>query len=189
MKIINRKLLTWVGAELKSFGVLPRTTHSQTVGRNMKKILLPILILLMSCSDKNSEQKKLTIELEKNWTNFKTKDSIPELFNLTLKKVLKNDFEIANPKDEFNKTDVIFNDSIPTRQLRILSRKNDNWRIAYVQGGFGKHYVYAECKIKDDSIFDFRISQTTLQLENNDSIDKYLANKKLEPKKIIVKMK
>lgn len=53
---------------------------------NMKKFLIPILILLISCSDKKSESKKYATELDKNWTNFKTKDSIPELLTFTLKK-------------------------------------------------------------------------------------------------------
>ena len=153
----------------------------------MKKVLFPILILLISCSDKKSEPKINVTKLEKNWTDFNTKDSIPELLNLTLKKVLKNDFVIANPNEEFNKTDVIINDSIPTRQLRLLSRKNNLWRIAYIQGGFGKYYVYAECKIFKDSITDFKISRTNLKLENNDSIDKYIAEKKIELKKINIR--
>ena len=127
-------------------------------------------------------------KLETNWTDFDTKDSIPELLTLTLKKVLKNNFVIANPNEEFNRTDVIINDSIPTRQLRLLSRKNDIWRISYVQGGFGKHYVYAECKILSDSITDFKISQTNLKLINNDSIDKYIAEKKMELKDVKIKM-
>ena len=155
----------------------------------MKKILFPILILLISCSDKKTEHKKTATEFEENWTDFNTKDSIPELLTLTLKKVLKNDFEIANPNENFNATDVIINDSIPNRQLRLLSRKNKTWRIAYVQGGFGKHYVYVECEIIKDSISDFKISQSILKLENNDSIDKYLAIKKLEPKKVKIIMK
>ena len=45
----------------------------------MKKILIPILILLISCSDKKSEPKNTVTELDKNWTDFCTKDSIPEL--------------------------------------------------------------------------------------------------------------
>lgn len=146
----------------------------------MKKVLFSILILLISCSDKKAEPQKTVTELEKNWAEFKTKDSIPKLLTLTLKKVLKNDFEIANPNEEFNRTDVIINDSIPTRQLRMLSRKSNTWRIAYIQGGFAKHYG----NIINDSISDFRISQTNLKLENNDSIDKYLADKKLIPKKV-----
>jgi len=154
----------------------------------MKKILFPILILLISCSDKKSEPQKTVTDLEKTWTDFNTKDSIPELLTLTFKKVLKNNFEIANPNEEFNRTDVIINDSIPTRQLRLLSRKNNLWRIAYVQGGFGKHYVYAECKILTDSITDFKISQTILKLENNDSIDKYIADKKMKLKGVKIKM-
>ncbi|WP_170863206.1 hypothetical protein, partial [Pseudozobellia thermophila] len=129
------------------------------------------------------------VEILKNWTEFNTTDSIPELLTLTLKKVLKNDFKIANPNQKFNQTDVIIYDSAPTRQLRLLSRKNSLWRIAYVQGGFGKHYVYAECKIKNDSISDFKITQTNLKLETNDSIDKYLSEKKLEPNKVKIIMK
>ena len=155
----------------------------------MKKVLFSILILIISCSDKKSESQKTLADLEKNWTDFKTKDSIPELLTLTLKKILKNNFEIANPNENFNATDVMIDDSIPTRQLRLLSRKNNSWRIAYIQGGFGKHYVYADCQIINDSISDFRISQTSLKLENNDSTDKYLADKKLEPKEVKIIMK
>lgn len=154
----------------------------------MIKILFPILILLISCTDKKSDQQKSTTELAESWTEFNTKDSIPELLTLTLKKVLQNDFEIANPNENFNKTDFIINDSIPNRQLRLLSRKNNFWRITYIQGGFGKHYVYAECKIKNDSISNFKITQSNLRLENNDSIDKFLLEKKLEPKNVKIIM-
>ena len=150
----------------------------------MKKILLSILVLSISCEDKRTERKNSTRELAENWTEFNTKDSIPELLTLTLRKMLNDDFEIANPNENFNKTDVIINDSIPTRQLRLLSSKNNFWRITYIQGGFGKYYVYAECKIKNDSISDFKFSQSNLKLESNDSIDKYLSEKKLEPRKV-----
>ena len=154
----------------------------------MKRMLFPILILLIGCSDKKSEPQKTVTNLETNWTDFNTQDSIPELLSLTLKKVLKSSFEIANPNENFNATDVIINDSIPTRQLRLLSRKNNFWRIAYVQGGFGEYYFYAECKILMDSITDFKISQTNLKLENNDSIDKYIAEKRMELKDVKIKM-
>ena len=151
-------------------------------------MLFPILILLIGCSDKKSEPQKTVTNLETNWTDFNTQDSIPELLSLTLKKVLNSSFEIANPNENFNATDVIINDSIPTRQLRLLSRKNNFWRIVYVQGGFGEYYVYAECKILMDSITDFKISQTNLKLENNDSIDKYIAEKRMELKDVKIKM-
>ncbi|WP_299781533.1 hypothetical protein [uncultured Formosa sp.] len=155
----------------------------------MKKILFLILIILMNCSSKKSESTNLDVELKKNWTEFNTKDSIPELLNLALKKILKNNFEIANPNEKFNQTDVLVYDSSPIRQLKFLSKKNNTWRIVYIQGGIGKHYVYAECKIINDSISDFKISQTTLNLVNNDSIDKYLAKKKLKPNSVKIIMK
>ncbi|MDW5288505.1 hypothetical protein [Formosa sp. PL04] len=155
----------------------------------MKKLLFAILMITFSCSDKKSETKKKEIEIVENWTEFKTTDSIPELLNLTLKKVLKNDFKIANPNEQYNETDVLIYDSAPRRQLRLLSRKNNIWRISYVQGGFGKHYVFAECKLKNDSISEFKITQTNLKLESNDSIDKYLAEKKLKPNEVEIIMK
>lgn len=153
----------------------------------MKYSSLIILILLISCSGKNPNPKTSVTKFNKGWTDFHTKDSIPELLTLTLKKVLESDFKIANPTDRFNATDVI-NDSIPTRQLRLLSRKGDTWRIAYIQGGIGKHYVYAECKISNGTISNFKISQSLLKLESNDSIDKYLADKKLLLQKVKIGM-
>lgn len=156
--------------------------------RTMKKIIFPLLILLFGCSDKNSESKKHAAEVEKNWIEFDTKDAIPELLILTLKQLRDNDFQIANPNENFNKTDVIIDDLLPSRQLRLLAKKNDFWRISYIQGGIGKHYVYAECKITNDSISDFKITETLLKVENNDSIDKYLANNKLVPIEVKIRM-
>ena len=155
----------------------------------MEKLLFAILIITFSCSDKKSETKKTTVEIVENWKEFMETDSISELLNLTLKKVLKNDFKIANPDEQYNETDVLICDSVPRRQLRLLARRNDIWRISYIQGGFGKHYVYAECKIKNDSISEFKITQTNLKLESNDSIDNYLAEKKLKPNEVKIIMK
>ena len=145
------------------------------------------MILLISCSDKRTEQKKPMNEFSENWTEFRTKDSIPKLLNVFLKKINNENFEIANPNERFNSTDII--DSFPRRQLSLLSKKGNSWRLTFIKGGFGKHYVYTECTIKNDSITDFRIAKSLLNLKNNDSIDKYLLNKKLKPTKIKLTMK
>lgn len=141
----------------------------------------------MSCSQKGKNSKNLNPENSENWTEYRTKDSIPELLKLVLQKINKDNFKIADFNREFEMTDVIMSDTLPTRQLRLLARKNNDWRLSYIQGGFGKHYVYAECKIENDSIFNFKIVESNLQLENNDSIDKLLKEKKITLKEIKIR--
>ena len=150
----------------------------------MNKLLcFIILVVLLSCSEKKSEQKdeQLTVtKSDKNWTDFNTKDSIPSLLNKTLNGINKGDFELANPNERFNSTDVIL-DSLPKQKMSLLSKKGNKWRLTYIQGGFGKYYVYVQCKIKNDSIYDLEIAESILKLDNNDSIDKYLKDKELKP--------
>lgn len=147
-----------------------------------KNILLLIIILSINCT-----QKKQKTKIDKNWTEFKTKDSIPLLLRQVIKKINHGDSLIANTRESFNATDVRF-DSLPNRQLSLLANKNNKWRLTYIQGGIGKHYVFTQCKIEKDSIFDFRITTSNLKLENNDSIEKYLSNQRLKPKKLKIIM-
>lgn len=153
----------------------------------MKKEILILLIIFMSCSQNGKNSKNPSTEISQNWTEYKTKDSIPELLKLTLQKINKDNFKIADFNREFEMTDVIMNDTLPTRQLRLLAKKNNDWRLSYIQGGYGKHYVYAECKIENDLIFNFKIVESNLKLENNDLIDKLLNEKKITLKEIKIR--
>ena len=144
----------------------------------MKKGILILLIVFMSCSQNQKNSKNKSTQISNNWTEYKTKDSIPELLNLVLIQLNKGEFSIANSNENYNVTDVV-EDSLPMRQLRLLSKRNDEWRIGYVQGGFGKHYYFAECMIQNDSIFDFKVSHSNEKLENNDTIDKFIKEKKI----------
>ncbi len=163
----------------------------------MKKLLsLLIVILLISCSDKKvdkhtdlSTSHKNTInQSEENWTDFDTKDSIPKVLSEALLNITNGHFELADPNERYNATDVII-DSLPRQKLSLLSRKGNDWRLTYIQGGFGKYYVYAQCRIRNDSIYDLRMAESIIILENNDSIDKYMLEKKLELKEANINMK
>jgi len=145
----------------------------------MKKGILILLIIFMSCSKNVKNSKNAVVKKPENWTEYKTKDSIPELLSLVLKEINKKDFKIADFNGKFEATDVISNDTLPRKQLRFLARKNTDWRLSYIQGGFGKHYVYIECKIERDSIYDFKTAVSFLKLENNDTIDKLLHENKI----------
>jgi len=142
----------------------------------------------MSCSHNGKTPKCISNEIPEDWIEYKTKDSIPELLFLALDKI-NNGFNIADFNGEYEMTDVIMFDRMPKGQLRLLAQKNTDWRLSYIQGGFGRYYVFTECKIENDSIFDFKITESNLKLENNDTIDKLINEKKikLHEIKIIIK--
>ena len=133
-----------------------------------------------------SIQQSGTNGIEENWTDYTTRDSIPKLFNEALVNLNKGNFELADPYERFNASDII-NDSLPQQRLSLLSKKGDKWRLTYVQGGFGKYYVYAQCEIRNDSIYNFMIGESILILEHNDSIDKYISENRLQPKYVQLK--
>ncbi len=158
----------------------------------MKKFLsLLIIIALQGCSDKKADKNTdgqtnpriTTNNLEENWTVYTTKDSIPELLKETLININKGNFWVANPDERFNATDNLI-DSLPRQKLSLLSKKGNKWRLTYIQGGFAKYYVFTQFEIKNDSIYDLQIAESIFILENNDSIDKYLDEKKLKPKNV-----
>ena len=62
----------------------------------------------------------------------------------------------------------------------MLARKENHWRLTYVQGGFAKYYVLVECYINGDSVSEFRTAETMIYISNNDSIDKLIKNKELK---------
>ena len=136
----------------------------------MKNVaLLLVACLLINCSKGTPKEKK--------WTVFNTKDSIPEKLNLKLIEFYGN-FEIADFNQRFNSSDFLF-DSLPTRRITMLARKDYHWRMTYVQGGFAKYYVIIDCHIKGDSISEFRTAETRININNNDSIDVLIKNKEL----------
>jgi len=156
----------------------------------MKNIICVLgIIFLAACSgqkdNKKTIQKTPLDNSEEQWIVYYTKDSIPKLLNDALVKLHKGNFKLANPDERFNATDNIL-DSLPRQQLRHISKKGDQWRLTYVQGGFGKYNVYVQCEIKNDSIYNLSAAESLLSLEHNDSIDKYLAGNELIPKYVLI---
>ncbi len=122
---------------------------------------------------------------EQNWTEYSSKDSIPDILQNALIKVSNDNFELADPDEPFNATDV-FSDSIPRQKLTLLSSRNNTWRLAYIQGGFAKYNVLIESEIQNDSIVSFKLGESLLTLNNNDSISKYKSEKDLILKTVIL---
>ncbi|WP_339838780.1 hypothetical protein [uncultured Flavobacterium sp.] len=91
----------------------------------MKQIFLALFILFLSCSGKEKKVTNENLQLSDKWIEYKTKDSIPKLLKLVLDKLNKESFKIANQDEVFNATDVMLNDSIPNKQLRLLATKDN----------------------------------------------------------------
>lgn len=136
--------------------------------------------MFISCSDQKRPKIDQKAKNSYEWKEYTSKDSIPELLYLALSKVTNQSFDIANPNEKWQQTDVIWIDSLPTRQLKFVSNMGNEWRIAYEQGGFGKHYIYAQCRIENDTLSHFKATQTILKIINNDSVNKFLSEGKLK---------
>lgn len=144
----------------------------------MKNTIIIILILFtVSCKReiKNIDQ------TNPEWKIYNSKDSIPKQFFYVLK-AINGDEKIADKNEDYEATDNISDKNLPTRQLKLLTKKNDNWRLVYEQGGIGKYYVYIECKIKKDSLYELKIAETLLPIENNDSISKFIKENRIDLK-------
>jgi hypothetical protein len=148
----------------------------------MKKIVLAFLIIVISCSKKR-EHNNIEKITNRNWKEFNSKDSIPKQLKYVLQ-ALNGNTKIADKNEVYEATDNILDTTIPTRQLRMLARKNDNWRLVYKQGGTGTYYVYIQCKIKSDALYDLKVGNTLLHIENNDSISKFINHKALILKEV-----
>ena len=136
----------------------------------MKNLSIIFLLLFLSCSKK---------EISKNgWREINDKDSIPKELNKVLVS-LNGDKKIANPNEDFRETDD-GSRKLPTRQLKLLAVKNNDWRMSYLQGGVGTSYFLIECTIKKDSLYNLRIANSLLNLDNNDSIQKFINQGKIE---------
>lgn len=150
----------------------------------MKQITLIIILTLIIISCKKEIYNKTRTNVE--WTEYKSKDSIPKQIFYVLKALNGNE-KIADFNDDYEATDNITDTLLPTRQLKLLAKKKENWRLVYEQGGIGTSYYFIQCKIKSDTLYELKISNTLLPIENNDSISKFIKENKLKFKNIKTK--
>ena len=145
----------------------------------MCRIYSFFLIIIVSCADQPKNRNDLQTHSSEVWKVFKTKDSIPKHLYHAFTKINGEEFKIADPDEEWQKTDVIWSDSIPTRQLIFIANKGVDWRISYIQGGFAKHYVFAQFQIFGDTLKNLKGTTTNLKIGSNDSVNVFIKNKKL----------
>lgn len=100
----------------------------------MKVVTLLLLLLFLvlfcyGCESSSSAKPEILDNISKNnWSICSNVDSIPE--------PLRNHFtfDLANPDAPYQSTDII-EESLPSRQLRLLAHADDIWVMIYKHGG------------------------------------------------------
>jgi len=153
----------------------------------MKKLILLIFLFLIFSCKKEEEKKDIINQKDSDWIILNDKKKIPEQIKYFFVASEKDELKIANPNEEFNITDVVLKPNLPSRQLRLLERKNQIWRMVYIQGGIGKSYQFYEFKIGGDSISQIKKGYSFENIETNDSLEYYINKGKVKFEKIKIK--
>lgn len=146
-------------------------------------ILLIVLLLIFSCK-KEGDKKDNKNQKDFDWVILNDKNKIPQQIKDFFVASEKEELKIANPDEEFNITDVVLKPNLPFRQLRLLEKKNQIWRMVYVQGGIGKSYQFYEFKIQGDTISEIKKGYSFENIETNDSLEYYIKKGNLKLKKL-----
>ena len=104
----------------------------------MKNVISLIGLLLIFSCEKKEEKKDIINQKDGDWIILNDKNKIPEQIKDFFLAKENRELDIVNPDEEFNRTDVVLKPNLPFRQLRLLEKKNQTWRMVYIQGGIGK---------------------------------------------------
>lgn len=160
---------------MRIFNILNRVSYQDFF------FIIFLSYLLVGCVHSTKIEEKPISEEIANWELLYTIDSIPPVLIKAMRKITHDDFQIANSTERFRSTDMGDSDSLPTRQMRLLAKDGNKWRLTYIQGGFGKSYIFVEGTVINDSLADLKYAATLFPLENNDSIRKLLNSDQLIP--------
>ena len=168
--------------------MIPHSRQAWNVVRNystlMQKTFIITFILTFLVLTSSYSQ-KIDILHIKDWTQLYTSDSIPKMLIYRLGRFNDGYFDIADREKPFESTDVIYDRSLPTRQLRYLGRKANTWVMTYKHGGLGLHYHFVLYQVENGTLKVF-ISGVSLQhLETLKDINKALLQSAIEFKDLM----
>ena len=102
---------------------------------------------------------------------------IPIFIRETLNKLRFNNFSIANPEEDWQSTDVVFDKNLPDRQLIYLGVGENITLMAYYMGGFGITRRVLIIKHENEKITDFWCGRCTNPKSKEDIIE-FIKNNK-----------
>src|SRR5262245_39119044 len=101
----------------------------------MRLLFYFFLIAIAGCTARTRDHHRSTpdqllgidkISQPQTWVEYGTKDSIPFPLHVLLDAFGKEKFEIANPNEPFQATDIVW-EKLPWRQLRYLGHCGSAW--------------------------------------------------------------
>lgn len=134
----------------------------------MRNTFLLFVILLCICCSKSEQNQDI------DWVVLNDKNKIPAEIKDFFLAAEDSELKIANPDEAFNIGDAVLERNLPFRQLRLLEKKNELWRLVYFQGGVGTSYQFYEFKIQGDSISEVRKGYSFKNIGSTDSLDYYI---------------
>jgi hypothetical protein len=159
----------------------------------MRFIPLILFVISLNCKPEPKKQNDIILATIKEplrdnpepWIEYSTKNSIPGILVKKLDTLSENSFELANPNESFQHSDVVNNNNkLPWRQLRFLGNSGKIWIMTYKHGGIGLHYHFVICKISDTEIRLFKTGVSLIDLETIPQIKTALSAQKIEFKDI-----
>lgn len=149
----------------------------------MRKVLFSFIILVCICCSKSGQNH------DADWIILNDKNKIPTQINDFFLASEKSELKITNPDEAFNIGDAVLHHNLPFRQLRLLEKKNERWRLVYLQGGIGTSYQFYEFKIQSDTISEIRKGYSFKNIGSNDSLEYYIKNGNVKFDTIKIKYK
>lgn len=92
-----------------------------------------------------------------NMIVFYKKNNIPKVLKKSLSEKFEDNFRIANPNKSYQKTDVINNPFLPSRQMLFLIKNNNYYFFVFRQGGRGLSTYFVFSEILNNSINNMNI--------------------------------
>lgn len=131
---------------------------------NQSGLLFSLFLMFQSCVSYNLKNNE--------WKTFNNKNKIPKVIKEFLS--YKGNFKIANPDEAFNLYDNNTDEDLSYQQLRLLSNRQDKWRVVILIGGLGYSYHCYEFSLTDKSLFDTRKAVIFDDIKSNELWDYYV---------------
>lgn len=122
------------------------------------------LLMLQSCISNNLKNDE--------WKTYNSKNKIPKVIKEFLS--YKGNFKIANPNEEFNLYDNETDEDLAYQQLRLLSTKQDKWRVVILVGGLGHSYYCYEFSVKNNVVFETKRAVIFEEINSDELWDYYV---------------
>lgn len=130
------------------------------MGRNIKPCFTFVFLFFLggygySQDTLDFNQHALLFMSKNPLTTFNKVEDIPPIFINYLDSIKNKGFQIANPGEEYNSTDLVIYPNKPFRRLCSIFQVDEQWMICYEHGGIGSNVKVIFFKLNNSHIEEF----------------------------------